>query len=156
MSLVERIVVAVPPERVWPLIADPVLMAEWNCKIVSLDRSETGPLRRGERLAILYRMSGRERLFKVEVVEMEPMREMTLRHTFDEEPNHYVLERYSVNARGAGACVEQYLDLRHANVPWLVRVLAALLWRFGWSAGESGLQGLKRVAERSVEECGGR
>jgi uncharacterized protein YndB with AHSA1/START domain len=138
MSLVERIVIAVPPERVWPLIADPVLMAGWNRKIVSIERQGSGPVGRGERMEILYRMSGRERILKVEVVEIEPLREMTWRHNFGEDPKRYALERYALKARGAGTCVEQHLDLRHAGLPWWVRVLMAFLWRFGWKGGGIG------------------
>ena len=72
MRIRESIVISADAATVWPFLADPVMQAEWNPKVVSIDRERSGPVRFGERFEMIYRMSGRENHSRVEVTVAQP------------------------------------------------------------------------------------
>ena len=73
MQLRESTVILADAASVWPFLADPVLQADWNPKLVSIERERSGPVRFGERFEVIYRMSGRENHSRVEVTVARPL-----------------------------------------------------------------------------------
>src|SRR3954462_4138194 len=80
MRLRESTIVAAEASDVWPFLADPVLQADWNPKVVSIDRERSGPVRLGERFEMIYRMSGRENQSRVEVTIAQPAERVAFLH----------------------------------------------------------------------------
>src|SRR4051812_31941713 len=132
MKLRDSIVVAAKVEKVWPLVADPLLQAQWNSKIVSIDRRLTGAARFGERFEMIYRMSGRDRESKVEVTALEPSQRIVFRHQMTwKSRQQFVEEQYQLEPCNPGVRVTQIIDLRRAGIPWPFRVLIWCIARFG-------------------------
>ena len=69
MTLKERIGIDASPRQIWPLLADPLRMAEWNPKLVRVNRRNAGPLRIGERFKAVFVLGKRERESGCEVIE---------------------------------------------------------------------------------------
>lgn len=153
MKLRESIDIAAEPIAVWPLVSDPVRMAEWNPKIVAVDRASNQPVRVGERYSMIYTMSGREQTSDVEVVAAQPPVTVTFRNyaTPATRPG-FVDESYDLTFRGSSTRVVQTIDLRRSGIPWLFRVLMWLIHRYGWSNEASYLERLKRAVENGPEE----
>ena len=153
MPLCDQIVISAPPDAVWPRIADPVLMAEWNPKLVAIDRDADGPVRLGEHYSALYRMSGRDRESTVEVIACEPPRRLVLRHTFTTNGRTRVaVESYELIPQDDGSRLEQSVDLSQAGIPAPFRLVFGLIHRFGRSAEEPYLERLRALAEDDPRE----
>jgi hypothetical protein len=149
MHLSESITISADAITVWPYLADPVLQADWNPKIVSVERDRSGPVRFGERFETIYRMSGRDNLTRVEVTVAQPSERVVFVHRMPGKTKDLVVEEsYHLTAVGDGVKVVQMIDLSRAGIPWPFRVLMWLIHRFGWSTEEPYLERLRRLVER--------
>src|SRR5882762_6280249 len=119
----DQISIAAPAARIWQLIVDPVLLACWNSKIVSIDHPTDRHFRVGDRFEITFRMADRERSFKTEVMAVEPLKQLTLQHALDTPCEHFVIESYVLDSRNSTTLVEHTVDLSHSGVPLVVRLL---------------------------------
>jgi hypothetical protein len=149
MQLRESVIIAADASAVWPFLADPVLQADWNPKIVSIAREQSGPVRFGERFEMIYRMSGRERQSRVEITDLQPTQRLTFlhRHTW-KSSEQIVQESYEISPTGDGVKVVQTIDLSQTGIPWPFRLLIGFIHRFGWNAQEPYLHRLKRLVEQ--------
>jgi hypothetical protein len=149
MRLRECAIIWADASAVWPFLADPVLQADWNPKVVSVGRTRSGPVRFGERFEMIYVMSGRERRSRVEVTACRPLQRIVFLHRMVGDADGRVVEEaYDVVSHDNGVKVIQTIDLSRAGIPWLVRAVMWFISRFGWDAGESNFERLKRVVER--------
>lgn len=142
--------IPVSPEALWPYVADPLLMARWNSKLVSIDRQKTGPVTCGERYDELRQMGGKERLFHVEVADVLPGQKVTYRQTMDGQ-NGYALETFSLSHRRGGTRITQHVDLSHGRVSVVVRMLIAVLHTLGRPVEEKMLDRLRRVVAKYLD-----
>jgi uncharacterized protein YndB with AHSA1/START domain len=145
----DEAVIPVPPEVLWPYIADPVQMARWNDKIVSIDRRRSGPVVYGERYDVRLQMSGKERLFRVEVTNVFSSEQVAFRYDVDGHTGKYVLEIYQLKPDATGTRLTQKIDLSHA-LPAPVWLLANFIHKFGWAAEEPLLERLKRTIAQDL------
>src|SRR5690349_7482913 len=99
MRMKEHISIAAPAARIWELIVDPILLACWNNKIVSIDYRTGGHFRVGDRFQMTLRMTDRERSVNTEVMAVEPLKRLTLRHALDNPCEHFVTESYMLDSR---------------------------------------------------------
>ena len=135
--------------EMWPFLADPVLQAGWNPKVVSVGRERSGPVRRGERFEMVYRMSGREKQSRVEVTAARPPRRVVFLHrTAWRSAEQVVEESYEIAPHRHGVKVVQTIDLARAGIPWPFRPLIWCLHRFGQRDEEAYLDRLKCLVER--------
>ena len=153
MKLRERIDIAATAEAVWPFVADPVLQSVWNPRIVAVDREAEGPVRRGERFAMVYRMGSVEREASVEVTECDPPNGVVFAHTSERDGRRFrSAVGFSVEPRGERARVTQTIDLAGSGIARSVMLLISLVHRLGRSVGEPYLAHLKRVVESPNDE----
>lgn len=149
MRLHQTILISADASVVWPYLADPLLQADWNPKVVSIDRERFGPVRFGERFEMIYRMSGRENQSRVEVtVAQPPARVVFLHRVVWKSSEQTVEECYEIVSRGSGVKVVQTIDLARAGIPWPFRLLIWFINRFGWNTEEPYLDRLKRLVEQ--------
>jgi uncharacterized protein YndB with AHSA1/START domain len=73
-----REVVDAPPERVFPALADPEMVARWMPGFVRFERLTEGPVGAGSRFREVRRMFGREAAEVFEVREFDPPRTLGL------------------------------------------------------------------------------
>lgn len=148
MKLREQIVIGAPPEAVWPWIADPQQQAEWNPRLVSIDREAEGAVRAGEQYEMLYKLHGRERLTHVRVLECRPPRTVAVEHEIThEEQVRTVIERYDLRTCRQGTRVRQTIDLSRSGIPWVARFFVWLVSKLGKPTDEPFLLRLKRLVE---------
>ncbi len=148
MTLRERIRIQAPPERIWPLIADPIRMADWNPRIVSVDRGSPRTLRLGQRFRLIYRMSGRDRASDAEVIECVEPRTLVIRHHYVwKSVDRYADERYHLIPSPGTTRSTQEIDMTGSGVSLWLQVLAWLIHRVGEPVGKPFLATLKELAE---------
>ena len=147
MAMRESVDIAADAETVWALVADPVRHAEWNEKIISSDRSVDGPVTLGEKFTMIYRLSGRDRESRVEVVECDPPRRLTLEHrSMWKGREHIVTESCEISDIAYGVTVTTTIDMSRALPLW-ARGLIWFISTFGKPVAEPGLHKLRRLAE---------
>ena len=81
MKINENIKITAPPEAVWPYVADPILMASWNDKIVDVQRDADQPVRLNEQFTVTYRMNQKDSPSQVRVTTCEPGQLVEFEHT---------------------------------------------------------------------------
>jgi len=149
MRLHESVIISADAAAVWPFLADPVLQADWNPKVVSVDRARSGPVAFGERFEMIYLMSGRENQSRVEVTAVRPSERVVFLHrTAWKSTEQLVEESYEITPHGDGVKVVQTIDLTRAGIPGPFRLLIWFINRFGWNAEEPYLHRLKRLVEQ--------
>lgn len=149
MKLREHVRIRASPEAVWPYIANPVLMSAWNPKIVSTDRLSDEPLRLGETFTVIFKMSGKEREAKIEVVACQQPTSLTLRHRTADGPEPYTDATYTLTLKGETTLVEECIDLSKQGIPWFFRALIWFIKTFGKPSGPGKpyLERLKDLVE---------
>lgn len=155
MTLREVIQIAAPPERVWPYVADPALMAGWNPKLVDIRRSLTGPVRLGESFEATFRMGGKDRDCVIDVIECDPPRRLVLRHRPREAGDRYADLAFDLS-QGAGGCrLVQRFNLDHWGIHFFLRCLIRFIHIFGSPVGRTYLQQLKEQVEQEAIPAAG-
>lgn len=151
MRVRQSTLISADASAIWPFLADPVMQAEWNPKVVSIDRKRSGPVRLGERFEMIYRMRGRESQSRVEVTFAQaPQRVVFLYRVAWKSAEQIVEESYEMSPRGSGVNVVQTVDFSRAGIPWPFRLLMWFINRFGWNAEEPYLDRLRRLVEQPV------
>lgn len=148
MKLRESVVIAAAAEDVWPWVADPVLQAGWNPKIVEVNRDAKGLACLGEKFSVVYRMRGRETKSLVEVTRCQPPLSIAFQHSQDDR--HVVEELYTIEPCAKGSRLLQTIDLSRAAVPWPFRVIMWLINRLGRPQGQPYLDRLRELVEQSA------
>lgn len=134
--------------EVWPYLVDPVLQAAWNPKVVSVDRPADGPVQAGERFLMIYRMSGKEKLSRVEVTGLVPNQSLVFEHHMDEDGKaRTAIEAYTLTPTPNGVKLTQSIDLSRMNIPLPIRVLVWLITRLGKPVERPYLDRLKQMIE---------
>lgn len=148
MTLVHKTWIAARPADVWPWVADPLRVAEWNPKLVSIDRTRSGPLERDEAYTVIYRMSRRDSEMRAVVTceELPHRLEIELRDP-EWRQTRFVVESYHLDEREGGTRVVQRIDLSHSGIAWPWRLLMGLLSRFGTPQGQPYLERLRELVE---------
>jgi uncharacterized protein YndB with AHSA1/START domain len=126
-------VIAVPPEAVWPWIADPERVAQWNSKLEVTGAPPLEDLREGISYGARYRL---RRAVEVQaLVEVcDPPRELVVRYRFG--PDSWALERATLEATGEGTRLTRTVEILDPRIPWPARLLAGLIMRFGKPVAE--------------------
>jgi uncharacterized membrane protein len=90
-----------PPADVFTYLTDLANLPEWQGSVVEVRRDDDGPLRTGARFTEVRRLAGRRLESTVEVVTLDPDRELTLRAIAGPAPGtvRHVLEPDSEGTR---------------------------------------------------------
>jgi len=154
MQLDESIFIRnVTADEVWPYLADPVLQADWNPKIISIDRQRTGPVIRGERFEMIYRQS-KESLSRVEATVVEPGRRVEFTHrVMWKKFEQLATESYELVPRDDGVTVKETIGLVRSGIPWYWLTLIWLIKTFGKPTGKGPLDRLKTLIESPKGAC---
>jgi len=148
MKLRQSTEIATTASEVWPYLADPLMQAEWNPKIVSIDRKASGLLRTGETFQMIYRMSGKAHMSRVEITEARFVERLVLVHHISRKSTEQrVEESYEITPLENGVRIVQTLDLRQSGIPFPLRLLIGFIHRVGRDTEEPYLERLKQLAE---------
>ncbi|MCB1057768.1 MAG: SRPBCC family protein [Acidobacteria bacterium] len=151
MTLVHKAWIDAAPAEVWPWVADPMRVGEWNPKLVSIDRESSGELATGDTYTVLYRMNGRDSEFDAVVRRSEPPYRLEIELREPGAPrDRVIVESYRLEDREAGTRLVQRIDLSHAGIAWPWRLLMSFLTRFGTPKGKPYLLRLRELVEESV------
>jgi carbon monoxide dehydrogenase subunit G len=151
MKTTDQIDIDATPEQVWPFLADPVLQAAWNPKIISIDRPCEGLVRIGETYRMTAKHTNAQQDSEVHVVDVIEAQQLTFEHrTAEAGTGFVVIEAITLTPMGAGTRVEQTVDLSKTPIPWLLRPVIRFVMKFGKRAGGSQLIGLKQMVESEL------
>jgi len=145
----EEIDIAAEPHVIWPFVADPMRMGEWQPKISSVAPITAGEARVGARYRIVFRMSRREQPFNTTIEVFEPPARMVLLH--EGLNDRRVRETFDLLAEAHGHTrLLHRIDLSESGIPWYWKPVIAFITRFGQSQGDGPLEHLKRQVESSM------
>jgi len=151
MKLKDQVDIDATPEQAWPFLADPVIQAAWNPKIVSIDRAHDGPVLAGETFTMVATMNDKKTASRVEVADVVPQQRLIFRHHVEESKMAQVVtETYTLSSKGSGARVRHTIDLSQTSIPLLVRPIIWLVMTFGKPTGPQPLGKLKALIESEV------
>lgn len=145
--LVEKLKIAAPAERLWPLVSDLTQMEHWNPKLVSAEPKSDGQPRVGYRARTTWQMNGRQRSFDTRITACDAPRLVAFMHYDDIAKNTFVEERFELVADGEGTLVTHRLDFRNAGIPLIVRGVMWVIDRFGAFVEPIVLEDLKLAIE---------
>ncbi len=147
MKIYEKGIIQASPEKIWPYLADPILMSGWNEKLVAINRRAEGSVSLGEQYDIRYRMSNKESETHVTVISlMEPNR-IEFQHT-----SHLggkkceVTESYELTLIAQGTRFLQTIDTGKM-IPWWARPIIGFISRFGHSVGKTNAEKIYELIE---------
>lgn len=144
MKIVERSLISVPPEKVWPFIVTPELFWQWNDKIVSMEAR--GAFVAGQRFSTRYRLTSQSAQCLSVVAELQPLRVLELRHrvvmSASGRTGVNAAERITLEEKNGGTLVTKTVTIGRHGIPlWLLPVIW-FVTRFGKPAGEDRLKTL--------------
>ena len=144
MKLRESIEVPAFPEQVWAMIADPDTWPGWNPKIQTVRRDRKGLAQVGEQFHANFKMRGRELPSNVEVLQLDPYVHLLLRQSYDYQQRIRSVEvTFDLTAKANGVRLTQTVDLSRTGIWWPLRLLIALIHRFGRPSGKGPLDELQ-------------
>lgn len=136
-----------PPE-VWPFLADPQWMQQWNAKLSGVSRGRQGVLLRGERFEMRYTIGGRQRSMTATVEECMPERRLAITHRqADWPPGRCVRESYELLGQDEGTLIRHALDVRQSGLPLWARLLIRVIGWLGTPTETGPLEKLKAMLE---------
>lgn len=148
MRIRESTTIHATAAEVWPYIADPEWMAQWNPKIIEIEREWTGPVVLGEHYRITYRLKNRTETPDAEVIVCNSPHELTIRMQLDDRGiRREATETYVLEENEGQTKVVQTIDLSRTRIPFIFRMLIKLIYTFGKPQGKPYLQALKELVE---------
>jgi uncharacterized protein YndB with AHSA1/START domain len=148
MKLSDSVVIHAPPQRVWNAITDPATWPDWNSKVVSVARTNPGPLEVGEIFNADFRLSGPPLPSQIKVRVLNPLRQLTVKQRPEgRHRSRSVKIEYEMEMEGTSTRVTQTTDITEAGLPFFARWFMWFATRFGKAAGPSPLDGLKKHLE---------
>lgn len=141
-------------DEVWAALQDLSLMELWNPKC-KRSGAPSEPAYEGLSFEAEFQLSRSSSAVQVEVLKVEPGRELALRHTdAGRQPPMVVVETFRLEKLDTGCVIHHEVDMSQSGLPVLVRWLASFLSRYGRSAGPSSLEGIRALVEVRRERGG--
>ena len=136
------------PEYVWPFIEDPERMKAWNPRIVDFEELGWGARGVGFRYNVRYRKGEGVLDAFVEIDSYRVQEEYAFRLSGGQLPaGGYARVIFELRGCNEGTHVKRTIDLTHARLPRVLRIVVGLAGRVGAPAGKEGLARLKKVVE---------
>ncbi len=148
LELKHRVTIRAAPEVVWPFIADPARIAEWNPKLLETDRPPGLPLRIGEQFRTVGTLRGRRMQSLTSVRVYSQPQEVAFEHLIETKHGpQRAMERYMCRPRGNGTQVIHILDLSPSGISLAWRILIWLFSVLGEEQGRPQLDYLRAAVE---------
>ena len=132
------------PENLWQIVHDPANMPAWNEKCVECSSNGIGE---GSRFNAVFEMSGKRSDAQGEVIEYVLHKRIRYRYRYvDDSKAGSVEETYDISKVGRDRSkVEHEVNLKHAALPFWVKLLAFVLEKFGKKMGKGPLDGIEEL-----------
>jgi len=155
MKFVETIQIPAPADVVWPFVNDPVRIAEWNSKLLSIDRQRSGPVSAGEEFSILFGMgSGKQTLCRTVVTDLAFPERVTYDYrSMWKRFEQHTSETFQIEPTSAGVKVIHTVRFIRTGIPWYWQVVIWLIKTLGKPTGEPFLQPLFSAVVRQPRLC---
>ena len=148
MKLTSEIRINRPPEQVWPHIEDPELLKVWNPRIVAFEEIGWGTRGVGFRYNVRYRKGEGVLDASAEIDAYRAPEEYAFRLSGGQLPEGgYARVIFELKRCDKGTHVKRTIDLTHARLPRVLRIIVGLAGRVGAPAGKEGLARLKKAVE---------
>ncbi len=158
MHIRERTVINRPAAEVWPYIITPEVFQTWNEKVSSMEAG--GRFQLGQRFVTHYMWKKKQIQCQSVAVRIEEGRLLELQHTSPMgsglNRDLEVIERFTLEERGAVSIVTKDVDFRHHDLPWFLVPLVWFVTRFGKPTGKDRLKEMCEGGSAGTETEGPR
>ncbi len=153
MILKNHIHIAVRPEKLWGLVADPVHCMSWNPKIKKVIPVKVGEPQAGAQYRIRYHLVGGENNYTAELMEYEAPVRCVLHLKGGTLPGRgYIQEIYEIADQNDGCVFTQTILIEQAGMLFPGSVKIRIMNFFGAGSARRYLKKLKGQAESSIAD----
>ncbi len=138
MKFVETILIPAPADVVWPFLVDPERLAEWNAKLLSIDRDRSGPVADGEEFDMLFSQGrGKQLLCRTTVADIVPNQRITYGYRSRWKASEQLTsETYEIRPKSSGVKVVHTVRFLRTYIPWYWLALLWFIKTFGTPIGQ--------------------
>ncbi|MEM9160326.1 MAG: SRPBCC family protein [Verrucomicrobiota bacterium] len=155
MRIRESINISASPERVWSVLADPVMMELWNPKCTRCKVPQSEEVRRGFEFEANFKLNGKESTSRAVVSEFIPLSRIAFTYKMDvPQPDSQATESLEITQTAPNRIlVTHQIDMSLSGIPLWARLLIMLIHKFGRRADDShsNLETLKVLLESELE-----
>lgn len=151
MTVKNKIRMSVPPEKIWDLITDPMLMKAWNPRITAVVPITLGKPQPNSQYRIRYKLISRESNFLAEILEFEEPSRFVLHLSGGNLPRKgFIQEIYEIHQDSKGSLLKQTIFVEKGGTGLTGSLSLRLRNMIGASSGKKYLIRLRALAEASV------
>lgn len=148
MIIKNKIRLSVPPEHIWGLIADPMIMKTWNPRIMAVVPITPGNPQPNSQYRIRYKLASRESNFLAEILEYEDLERFALHLSGGNLPKKgFIQEIYEVMQDSRGTLLKQTVLVEKSGMNIARRLSLRMRNIIGATSGKRYLTLLKELAE---------
>jgi uncharacterized protein YndB with AHSA1/START domain len=139
-----------PPENIWDLITDPMIMKTWNPRIRAVVPITLGKPQANSQYRIRYRLASRESNFLAEILEYESLERFALHFSGGNLPRKgFIQEIYEIIPDSKGTLLRQTVFMEKSGMGIAGRLSLRMRNIIGATSGKRYLSRLKELAEGS-------
>lgn len=147
MKIKNKILLPVPQDRLWELIADPAVMKSWNPRIKEVVPVTLGKPKANARYRIRYALSSSESNYLAEIMEYEEFSKLVLHlEGGNLSRKSYIQEIYELAPNSTGTLLSQQILIERGGLSISARLMLRLRNRLGSSSGKKYLTKLRGMA----------
>jgi len=139
-----------PPENIWGLITDPMLMKTWNPRITAVVPITPGTPQANSQYRIRYKLAAKESNFLAEIMEYEELARLVLHFSGGNFPRRgFIQEIYEMLTDSKGTLLKQTVLIEKSGMGIAGRLSLRMRNVIGKSSGKRYLGRLKELTEGS-------
>lgn len=151
MIIKNKIRLSAPPENIWGLIIDPMIMKIWNPRITAVVPITLGKPKANSQYRIRYKLAAKESNFLAEILEYEDLARLVLHFSGGNLPKKgYIQEIYEIFPDSKGTLLKQTVLIEKSGMGMAGRLSLRMQNIIGTSSGKKYLGRLRALAEVSV------
>ncbi|MBI5847634.1 MAG: SRPBCC family protein [Nitrospirae bacterium] len=150
MIIKNKILLSAPPEKIWGLITDPMLMKTWNPRITAVVPITLGKPKANSQYRIRYRLAAKESNFLAEILEYEDRARIALHFSGGNLPKKgFIQEIYEMFPDSKGTLLKQTVLIEKSGMGMAGRLSLRMRNIMGAASGKRYLSLLRELAEGS-------
>ena len=148
MIIKNTIRLSAPPENIWGLIVDPMVMKSWNPRIRAVVPITPGKPQANSQYRIRYKLAAKESNFLAEILEYEDLARLVLHFSGGSLPKKgFIQEIYDMVQDSKGTLLKQTVLIEKSGMGIAGRLSLRIRNIIGRSSGKRYLGCLRELAE---------
>jgi uncharacterized protein YndB with AHSA1/START domain len=143
-----KIQLSAPPEKIWGLITDPMIMKTWNPRITAVVPISLGKPQPNSQYRIRYKLGAKESNFLAEILEYDDLARLVLHFSGGNLLKRgFIQEIYEMFPDSKGTLLRQTVLIEKSGMGIASRLLLRLRNIIGASSAKRYLNHLRELAE---------